>query len=178
LEAEVAEVEAADAAEAEAVEMEAIEVEAAEAAEAEGCIRGSGMHRRQRHASEAAACIGSIGMHQKSMEADRADRADRASGEYKVSEAVKVVRTCQNSLGQDGTCLGLLLLHVGPNGDGFGGQAFMEHYTGIFSRGSPMMLQMMWNPSGSCVAIGWILSSTFLYFLLYTTPGFFSPIGL
>jgi hypothetical protein len=29
----------------------------------------------------------------------------------------------------DGTCLGLLLLHVGPNGDGFGGQAFMEHYS-------------------------------------------------
>jgi hypothetical protein len=28
----------------------------------------------------------------------------------------------------DGACLGLLLLHVGPNGDVFGGQAFMEHY--------------------------------------------------
>jgi hypothetical protein len=40
-----------------------------------------------------------------------------------------VVRTCQNSLGQDVTCLGLLLLHVGPNGDGFGGQAFMEDYS-------------------------------------------------
>jgi hypothetical protein len=40
-----------------------------------------------------------------------------------------MVRTCQNSLGQDGTRLGLLLLLVGPNGDGFGGQAFMEHYT-------------------------------------------------
>jgi hypothetical protein len=36
---------------------------------------------------------------------------------------------CQNSLGQDGTRLGILLLLVGPNGDGFGGQAFMEHYT-------------------------------------------------
>jgi hypothetical protein len=46
-----------------------------------------------------------------------------------VSEAVKTIRTCQNSLGQNGTRLGLLLLLVGPNGDGFGGQAFMEHYT-------------------------------------------------
>jgi hypothetical protein len=78
-----------------------------------------------------AACFGSIGMHRKSTEADRAggaDGADGAGSEYKVSEAVKAVRTCQNSLGQDGTCLGLLLLHVGPNGDKFGGQAFMEHY--------------------------------------------------
>jgi hypothetical protein len=66
------------------------------------------------------------------MEADRADRADRAGGEYKVSEVVKMVRTCQNSLGQDGTCLGLLLLHVGPNGNEFGGQAFMEHDSVIF----------------------------------------------
>jgi hypothetical protein len=41
---------------------------------------------------------------------------------------VKTVRTCQNLLGQNGTHLGLLLLLVGPNGDGFGGQAFMEHY--------------------------------------------------
>jgi hypothetical protein len=65
------------------------------------------------------------------MEADRADGAGGASSEYKVSEAVKAVRTCQNSLGQDGTCLGLLLLHVGPNGDRFGSQAFMEHYTGM-----------------------------------------------
>jgi hypothetical protein len=52
-------------------------------------------------------------------------------GEYKVSEAVKAVRSCQNSLGQDGTRLGILLLLVGPNGDGFGGQAFMEHYSVI-----------------------------------------------
>jgi hypothetical protein len=66
------------------------------------------------------ACIRSIGMHQENMEADRADGADRDSGEYKVSEAVKTVRTCQNSLGQNGTRLWLLLLHVGPNGDGFG----------------------------------------------------------
>jgi hypothetical protein len=50
-------------------------------------------------------------------------------GEYKVSEVVKMVRTCQNLLGQNGTRLGLLLLHVGPNGNGFGGQAFIEHYT-------------------------------------------------
>jgi hypothetical protein len=68
-------------------------------------------------------------MHQKSMEAYRADRADGSSSEYKVSEAVNTVRTCQNSLGQNGTHLGLLLLLVGPNGDGFGGQEFMEHYT-------------------------------------------------
>jgi hypothetical protein len=79
---------------------------------------------------EVAACIGSIGMHWKSTEADRAHGADGTGSEYKVSEAVKTVRTCQNSLGQNGTCLGLLLLLVGPNGDRFGGQAFMEHYSG------------------------------------------------
>jgi hypothetical protein len=67
-------------------------------------------------------------MHQKSTEVDGADGADGAGGEYKVSEVVKMVRTCQNLLGQNGTHLGLLLLHVGPNGDRFGGQAFMEHY--------------------------------------------------
>jgi hypothetical protein len=55
--------------------------------------------------------------------------ADGASSEDKVSEAVKTVRTCQNSLGQNGTCLGLLLLLVGPNSDRFRGQAFMEHYS-------------------------------------------------
>jgi hypothetical protein len=32
-----------------------------------------------------------------------------------MSEAVKAVRTCQNLSELDGTCLGLLLLHVGPN---------------------------------------------------------------
>jgi hypothetical protein len=61
---------------------------------------------------------------------DRADRDDREGAEYKLLEAVKTVRTCQNSLGQNGTRLRLLLLHVGPNGDRFGGQAFMEHYSG------------------------------------------------
>jgi hypothetical protein len=79
-----------------------------------------------------AACTGSIGMHRRSTEADRADRADRASSEYKVLEAVKTVRTCQNSLGQNGTHLELLLPLVGPNGDRFGGQAFMEHYSGEY----------------------------------------------
>jgi hypothetical protein len=63
------------------------------------------------------------------MEADRADGSGGAGSEYKVLEAVRMVRTCQNLLGQNGTHLGLLLLLVGPNGDGFGGQAFMEHYT-------------------------------------------------
>jgi hypothetical protein len=67
--------------------------------------------------AEAVACIGSIGVHRKSMEADG---ADGASGEYKVSEAIKAVRTRQNPLGQDGTCLGLLLLHVGPNSNIWG----------------------------------------------------------
>jgi hypothetical protein len=71
-------------------------------------------------------------MHWKSTEVDGADRADRAGSEYKVSEAVKTVRTFQNSLGRNGTRLGLLLLLVGPNGDGFGGQAFMEHYNTFF----------------------------------------------
>jgi hypothetical protein len=47
---------------------------------------------------------------------------------WRQSKQSELVRTCQNLSGQDGTCLGLLLLHVGPNGDGFGGQAFMEHY--------------------------------------------------
>jgi hypothetical protein len=56
------------------------------------------------------------------------DGADGAGSEDKVSEVVKAVRTCQNSFGRNGTCLGLLLLLVGPNGDKFGGQAFMEHY--------------------------------------------------
>jgi hypothetical protein len=60
------------------------------------------------------------------MEVDGADGADGAGSEYKVSEAVKTVRACQNLLGQNGTHLGLLLLLVGPNG----GQAFMEHYNG------------------------------------------------
>jgi hypothetical protein len=65
------------------------------------------------------------------MEADGADGADGAGGEYKVLEAVKTVRTCQNLLGHNGTRLGLLLLLVGPNGDVFGGQAFMEPYNGF-----------------------------------------------
>jgi hypothetical protein len=42
-----------------------------------------------------------------------------------------MVRTCQSLLGQTGTHLGLLLLYVGPHGDGFGGQALMEHYSGL-----------------------------------------------
>jgi hypothetical protein len=58
---------------------------------------------------------------------DRADGVDGAGGEYKVSEVVKAVSTRQNSSGQDRTCLGLLPLHIGHNGDGFGSQAFMEH---------------------------------------------------
>jgi hypothetical protein len=66
------------------------------------------MHQRQWNALE-------------SMEVDRADGPEGASSEYKVSEVVKAVRTCQNPLEQDGTCLGLLLLHVGHNGDRFGG---------------------------------------------------------
>jgi hypothetical protein len=40
-----------------------------------------------------------------------------------------MVRTCQSLLEQTGTRLGLLLLYVGPHGDGFGCQAFMEHYS-------------------------------------------------
>jgi hypothetical protein len=64
-------------------------------------------------------------MHRKCTEADG---ADGAGSEDKVSEVVKAVRACQNLLGQNGTRLGLLLLLVGPDGDKFGGQAFMEHY--------------------------------------------------
>jgi hypothetical protein len=67
-------------------------------------------------------------MHWKCMEADR---ADGAGSKYKVLEAVKAVRTCQNLLGRNGTCLGLLLLLVGSDGDEFGGQAFMEHYNAL-----------------------------------------------
>jgi hypothetical protein len=59
-------------------------------------------------------------MHWKCMEADGADGAGS-------QDSGKMVRTCQNSLRQNGTCLGLLLLLVGPNGDRFWGQAFMEH---------------------------------------------------
>jgi hypothetical protein len=66
-------------------------------------------------------------MHQRSTEVD----GDGAGGEQSIntSEVIRAVRTCQNLSGRDGTCLGLLLLHVGPNGDGFGGQAFIKHYT-------------------------------------------------
>jgi hypothetical protein len=64
-------------------------------------------------------------MHRKCTEVDG---ADRAAVNTQVSEAVKVVRTHQNSFELDGTRLGLLLLHVGPNNDKLGGQAFMEHY--------------------------------------------------
>jgi hypothetical protein len=110
----------------EAAETEAVEAEAAEAAEVEGCIRSGGMHW-------------------KSTEADGADRADRDSSEYKVSEAVKTIRTCQNLLGQDGTCLGILLLLVGPNCDGFGGQAFMGHYSGV-PRAEWSCTQLMQEP--------------------------------
>jgi hypothetical protein len=53
------------------------------------------------------------------MEADGADGDDGGSGEYKVSEVVKMVRTCQSLSEQNCTHLGLLLLHTGPNGDGF-----------------------------------------------------------
>jgi hypothetical protein len=62
-------------------------------------------------------------MHRKSMEADRAD----GHGEY---TSVGGGQSGQNSFELDGTRLGFLLLHVGPNNDKFGGQAFMEHYTG------------------------------------------------
>jgi hypothetical protein len=89
------------------------------------------MRQRRRDVSEAAACIGSVRMCRKSTEADGADRTDGDGGEYKVSEVVKTVRTCQNLSEQNGTCLGLLLLPVGPNGDGFGGQAFMEYYSDL-----------------------------------------------
>jgi hypothetical protein len=51
-------------------------------------------------------------------ETAEADVADRKGGS-------SIVEGCTGG----GTCLGLLLLHVGPNGDGFGGQAFMENYT-------------------------------------------------
>jgi hypothetical protein len=71
-------------------------------------------------------------MRQKSTEADGDDGDDGDSGKYKASEVVKMVRTCQSLSEQNCTCLGLLLLHVGPNGDGFGGQAFIEHYTRCF----------------------------------------------
>jgi hypothetical protein len=71
-------------------------------------------------------------MHRKSMEADGADgadgadRADRDGGEY---TSVRGGQSGQNLFEPDGTCLGLLLLLVGPNSDEFGGQAFMEHYS-------------------------------------------------
>jgi hypothetical protein len=40
-------------------------------------------------------------------------------------------RNASEEHGSGRSRLGLLLLLVGPNGDGFGGQAFMEHYSGI-----------------------------------------------
>jgi hypothetical protein len=61
-------------------------------------------------------------MHWKHTEVDRADRAD-SGGEQSINtlEVVRVVGTYQNLSGQDGTCPELLVLHIGPNGDGFGG---------------------------------------------------------
>jgi hypothetical protein len=47
----------------------------------------------------------------------------------------------------------ILFLHVLEAGNEVGG---CVGNTGIFSRGSPMMLQMMQNSFSSCVAIGWI----------------------
>jgi hypothetical protein len=78
--------------------------------------RSGGMHRRRRHALEALECIGSARRWTELMELAVKTKCRRWSNS-------------QNLLGQNGTRLGLLLLLVGPNGDGFGGQAFMEHYT-------------------------------------------------
>jgi hypothetical protein len=100
-------------------------------------------------------------MHWKSMEADGAARADGADGdgsEYEVSEVVKTVRTCQNSLGQNGTHLGLLLLHVGPNGNRFGGQAFMEHYISLRNAGSKKLRLSIWGSSSHTIRLKWIWS--------------------
>jgi hypothetical protein len=63
-------------------------------------------------------------MRRKSTEADGAD----GHGEY---TSVRGGQSGQNSFELDGTRLGFLLLHVGPNSDKFGGQAFMEHYSSI-----------------------------------------------
>jgi hypothetical protein len=64
---------------------------------------------------EAAECIGGAWRQMEQTEG-------RAGGEQSINtlEVVRAVRTCQNLSGQDETCLGLLLLHVGPNGDRFG----------------------------------------------------------
>jgi hypothetical protein len=71
-------------------------LQADKALEAEGYIGGSGMHRRSTE-------LGG---------------ADGAGGEQSINtlEVVRAVRTCQNLSGQDGTCPGLLLLHVGDLG--------------------------------------------------------------
>jgi hypothetical protein len=97
----------AEAADAEMADAEVADAEVAEAAKAEAA---EAEHQRQRNASEVAACIGGIGMHRK-MEPTVNTKCRRQS---KRSEL------CQNLLGQDGTCLGLLLLHVGLNGEDLG----------------------------------------------------------
>jgi hypothetical protein len=65
-------------------------------------------------ASEAEVCIGGRGMHWRW-------RHWSVGGAQRWTELPELSEL-------DETCLGLLLLHVGPNGDRFGGQAFMEHY--------------------------------------------------
>jgi hypothetical protein len=95
---------------AKVVEAEAVEAKAAKVAEAEGCIGGGGMHWK----------------HWNALEVHRSGWSWRSRGEY---ISVGGGQSGQNSFELDGTCLGLLMLHVGPNSDKFGGQAFMEHYT-------------------------------------------------
>jgi hypothetical protein len=57
----------------------------------------------------------------------------------RVSEAACIGsgQSGQNLSELNGICLGLLLLHVRPNGDGFGGQAFMEYYSGFQGVSTP-----------------------------------------
>jgi hypothetical protein len=64
-------------------------------------------------------------MYQKCWNASEGHRSGRSRGEY---TSVGGGQSGQNLLELDGTHLRLLLLHVGPNSDRFGGQAFMEYY--------------------------------------------------
>jgi hypothetical protein len=65
--------------------------------------------------------------------AEAADVAMEAEVEAADAETTERWRHRDPSKEHRSCCLWLLLLLVGPNGDGFGGQAFMEHYSAIFS---------------------------------------------
>jgi hypothetical protein len=88
-------------------------VRASECIASRWSITGGGMCQRHRNASEE----------------HRGGRNWQSWQSWRWMQSVGGSQSSQNWLRQDGTCLGLLLLHVEPNGNRFGGQAFIEHYS-------------------------------------------------